>query len=196
MLVAMIYQRQGYRVTMPAALSGGRGGDFTLLRKAEKLLVQCKKLSSDHRVPVERVRELHDAVCAAGATRGMYVASCGFTWDARNFAKTKGIMLISSRTLDELLKVAKETPEEDVLKIENWLPKLMLKVQFTAPTCPTCEAPMDQLSTSNGSVWVCSQRPDCKGRRSARKYQKAPSASARKAEAATTTDTPKDEVNA
>ena len=102
LLIALIYQRQGYRVSMPAGLSGGRGIDFTLVRKSERVLVQCKRMNQESRVTIERIRELHDAVTAAGATRGMYIASCGFTWDARNFAKAKGLMVINARTLDEL----------------------------------------------------------------------------------------------
>ena len=62
LLVAVIYQRQGYRVSMSDALSGGKGGDFILARKAERILVQCKKQSQDHRIPVERVRELREAM--------------------------------------------------------------------------------------------------------------------------------------
>jgi len=172
MLVALIYQRQGYRVSMPAGLSGGRGGDFTLLRKSERILVQCKKLSLEHRVPVERVRELHEAMIAAGLTRGMYVVSCGFTWDARNFAKARGITLINARTLDELLTAAREKPDEDLLAVSQWGPKLMSKVQMTPPHCPACEAAMNEISASDGSVWVCCQRPECRGRRTARKHQK------------------------
>jgi restriction system protein len=172
MLVALIYQRQGYRVSMVAGLSGGRGGDFTLARKAERILVQCKKLSQDHRIPVERVRELQEAMITAGVTRGLYVASCGFSWDARNFAKGKGITVINARTLDALISAARKTPDEDLLAVSEWAPALMSKVQLTPPKCPSCEAEMDQLSVSAGSVWVCSQRPECRGRRSARKYQK------------------------
>ncbi len=168
LLVALIYQRQGYRVSMPAGLSGGRGGDFSLARKSERLLVQCKKQKLEHKIPVERVRELHDAVTAAGSTRGLYVASCGFTWDARNFAKSNNITLINARTLDALIDAARETPREDLLAIADWAPKLMSKVQLTAPTCPTCEAPMEQISVSQGSAWVCSQRPQCRGRRNMR----------------------------
>jgi len=170
LLVALIHQRQGARVSMPSALSGGRGGDFTLLRKSVKTLVQCRKANQDQRISVDRVREFHDAVTATGATRGMYVASCGFTWDARNFAKTKGLMLINARTLDEQISAARENPNEDLLDVENWAPKLMLKVQFTTPQCPACEAPMVQVK--DGAAWMCSQRPDCKGRRIARKYNK------------------------
>ena len=178
MLVALIYQRQGYRVAMSSGLSGGRGGDFTLARKAERILVQCKKQSQDHRIPVERVRELHEAMLAANLTRGMYVASCGFSWDARNFAKSNGITVINARTLDALLTAARETPEEDLLAVVDWAPKFISKVQFAPPTCPACEAEMDQVNSSAGAVWVCSQRPDCRGRRSARKYQKPAPASA------------------
>src|SRR6188768_1724990 len=43
------------------------------------------------------------------------------------------------------------------------------------PLCPTCEATMDEVSVSSGSVWLCSQRPECRGRRSARKsYEASP----------------------
>lgn len=173
LLVALIYQRQGYRVSMPAALSGGKGGDFLLQRKSERLLVQCKKLNQDHRVHVDRVRELQEAAVAAGATRGMYVVSCGFTWDARNFAKAKGVTVINARTLDALLTEARsKTEDEDLLAVAQWAPKFMGKVQMTPPLCPTCEAAMDQVTSSSGPMWVCSQRPDCRGRRNARKYSK------------------------
>ena len=63
--MGLIYQRQGYRVTMPAGLSGGRGGDFMVQRKSERLLVQCKKFNPDDKVHVDRVRELHEAAVAA-----------------------------------------------------------------------------------------------------------------------------------
>lgn len=198
LLVALIYQRQGYRVSMPAGLSGGRGGDFTLARKSEKLLVQCKKLSQEHRVPVERVRELHEAAVAAGATRSMYVASCGFTWDARNYAKANAMTLISARTLDELLTAARERPDEDLLAVSQWVPKLMSKVVLTPPLCPACEAAMDQVTASNSSVWVCSQRPECRSRRTGRKHQKSVAAAVSKtdvhAEKVSALHTPPNEV--
>jgi cell division septation protein DedD len=169
LLVGLIYQRQGYRIEMPAGLSGGRGGDFMVLKKSERLLVQCKKLSPEHKVHVDRVRELHEAAVGAGATRGVYVASCGFSWDARNFAKAKGVTAINSRMLDALLTAARRKPDEDFLAVSEWAPKLMSKVKLTPPFCPTCEAPMDEISRSSGSVWLCGQRPECRGRRSARK---------------------------
>ncbi len=177
LLVALIYQRQGYRVEMPAGLGSGR---FMLLRKSERLFVQCKKLSQEHKVHVDRVREVHDAALEATATRSMYVASCGFSWDARNFAKTKGVMVINARTLDGLVTEAFQKTGEDCLSVSEWAPKLMTKVKLTPPHCPTCEAEMEQLSLSAGSVWVCSQRPECKGRRSARKdYKDVPAAAPR-----------------
>jgi hypothetical protein len=109
LLVAMVFQRQGYRVTMPGGLGGGRGGDFILQRKSERLLVQCKKLRQDDSVSVERVRELHEAALAAGVTRGMYVASGAFSWDARNFTKVKGVTMVNARTLDTLITEALAT---------------------------------------------------------------------------------------
>jgi ssDNA-binding Zn-finger/Zn-ribbon topoisomerase 1 len=90
--------------------------------------------------------------------------------------------LINARTLDELLRVAKEKPEENLLRIQEWAPQMLNKVKLTTPQCPACEAPMDQLSVSDGSVWVCSERPKCRGRRCVRKYQKPEPAKAPKAE--------------
>ena len=170
LLVGMIYQRQGYRVTMPAGRGGGTEGDFMVQRKSERLLVQCKRLNPTDKVDVDRVRKLQEAAAACGATRGVYVASCGFSWDARNFAKTKGVTIINAKTLDLLLNEARETPDEDFLAVWDWAPKFMKKVKLTPPLCPACEASMDELTVSSGPVWVCSQRPDCRGRRSARKH--------------------------
>ncbi|MGI9172396.1 MAG: restriction endonuclease, partial [Chthoniobacterales bacterium] len=117
MLVALIYQRQGYQVTMPSALSGGRGGDFIARRKSEKLLIQCKKLSQDHKVPIDRVKELQEVAATAGVTRGVYAASCSFSWDARNFAKANGVTVINTRMLDTLITQAQEKPDEDILAV-------------------------------------------------------------------------------
>jgi hypothetical protein len=182
LLVGLIYQRQGYRVTMPAGRSGGRGGDFMVQRKSERLLVQCKKLNPDDKVPVDRVRELQEAAVACGATRGVYVATCGFSWDARNFAKVKGVTVINAKTLDLLLNEARETLDEDFLAVSQWAPKFMSKVKLTPPLCPSCEASMDELNVSGGTAWVCSQRPECRGRRSARKqYKPMPAAAVLKA---------------
>jgi ssDNA-binding Zn-finger/Zn-ribbon topoisomerase 1 len=157
---------------MPAGLSGGRGGDFMVQRKSERLLMQCKKLSPDDKVHVNRVRELQESAVACGATRGVYVATCGFSWDARNFAKVKGVTVINAKTLDLLLDEARETPDEDFLAVSQWAPKLMGKVKLVPPLCPACEASMDELSVSGGTAWVCSQRPECRGRRSVRKHYK------------------------
>lgn len=172
LLVALTYQRQGWRVALPAGLGGGRGGDFTLARKTERLIVQCKKLNQEHEVPIERVRELYDAVTASGATRGVYVASCRFTWDARNFAKANRVTLVNSRILDELITAAQENPEENLLDVAQWTPDFMKRVELTTPLCPACDDKMEQVKTSESSVWVCSHRPDCRGRRCARKHQK------------------------
>jgi len=96
-------------------------------------------------------------------------------------AKANGITLINARTLDELITAAREEPDEDLLDVPHWVPRLMTKIQLTPPHCPACEAAMDQINATAGSVWVCSQRPDCRGRRIARKYQKPDPAAARKA---------------
>ncbi len=168
LLVALIYQRQGYRVTMPAALSGY----FMLAHKAEKVLVQCKRLAPDNEIPVERVSDLHDAMSEAGANSAKFVASCKFSWDARNYGKSRGITLINARILDELIADAQQSPEEDLLAVAEWAPEFIKKVKMSHPQCPSCYATMEQIQTSHGFSWVCSERPSCRGRRNARVYQR------------------------
>lgn len=194
MLVGLIYQRQGYRVLLPAGLGGGRNGDFVLAKKSERILVVCKRLNPSHEVPVEKVRELHDVAAEIGAARAIYVAPCRFTWDARNFARTNRLTLVNGRTLDELILAARKDPEENLLDVSQWASAFMSKVELTPPLCPACEEQMDEVRTSHSSVWVCSQRPDCRGRRSSRNYQKA--APAPKADASTNVEAaPKTEAS-
>ena len=172
LLVALIYQRQGYRVSMPAALNSGRSSQFKLARKSERLLVQCHNFKHFHKVEVHLVRELHDAMVDANVTGGLFVASCRYTWDARHFAKTRNIKLITAKTLDLLLTKACATPEEKLLEITPWLPKFMTKVEMATPHCPECGAEMDEAKAGDGSAWLCNQRPECGGRRDVRKYRK------------------------
>lgn len=172
LVVAIIYQRQGYRISLPAALASGRSSRFKLARKSERLLAQCHNFKNSHRVEVELVRELHEAMADANVTGGLFVASCGYTWDARHFAKTRNIKLISAKTMDALLTQARATKDEDLLAISPWISKFLTKVEMTTPRCPECEAEMDEIKEGDGSVWLCNQRPECGGRRDARKYRK------------------------
>lgn len=172
LVVAMIHQRQGYRVSMPAALGGGRTGNFKLSRKSERLVVKCVKQKTEERVQVEQVRELHEAMTDGSVTGGLFVASCGFTWDARHFAKTRKIRLINAKTLDAQLDEAQAGSKEDLLSITPWIQKFMAKAEMTTPHCPECEAEMDIMQAGEGGAWLCSQRPECSGRRMDRKHRK------------------------
>ena len=172
LLMALLYQRQGYRVSLSAALASGQACRFKLARKAERLLVQCHNFKNTHRVEVGLVRDLHEAMADASVTGGLFVASCGYTWDARHFAKTRNIKLISAKTLDLLLTQARETPDENLLAITPWLSKFMTKAEMTTPCCPECEAEMDETKEGDAPMWLCNQRPECGGRRDVRKYRK------------------------
>ncbi len=172
LLVALIHQRQGYRVTMPAAQGGGSRGDFLLFRKNRKVLVKCKRHNLEHEVPVDRVKDLQEAMIEAGTSHAIFVVSCNFSWDARNFAKANDITVVNARTLDAQIADARKSADEDLLDIASWAPEFLKKVKWSDPLCPTCDAPMDQIPTNDGFAWVCSERPDCRGRRNARKYQR------------------------
>ena len=161
-----LIQRQGYRVTMPAGLSGGRGGDFIVQRKSEDF---ARAMQGDSQPGVQGCT-IGPGPRTAGC-RGCMRRGANRVYICIDPAKTKGCQ-INAQTLDTLLNEARQTPDEDFLAVWEWAPKLLSKVKLTPPLCPACEAPMDELTVSSGPVWVCSQRPECRGRRCARKVHK------------------------
>jgi superfamily II DNA or RNA helicase len=120
-LVAVLYEKQGYQVTVLAG-SHDQGIDI-LAEKAvaggkERVAVQCKHVQDNVGRPV--LQQLWGVVCHdASITRGDLVTSAGFTREAKDFSHGKRVGLIDLPQLQQLVrefKVAKfvaDTADKD-----------------------------------------------------------------------------------
>lgn len=105
LLVASLFQRIGFEVTVtPCAKDGGY--DVMLLRsetsRSEQSLVECKRHKKN--ISVKEVRALLGVVERKHATRGILVATSGFSAAAREEAGTTGrLELIDQESLHKLL---------------------------------------------------------------------------------------------
>jgi restriction endonuclease len=106
-LLLQMFRERGYAVKVEEQ-SSDIGVDFAIESQTPKavILVQVKKLSRQSRVSVESIRQLQVAVSAAGARRGLLVATSGYTAAAVALAADSPIIL---RTLDEVLAAKSES---------------------------------------------------------------------------------------
>jgi len=106
-LVADIYEKQGYKVTVTAG-SHDRGIDIVAEKSIgdarEKVAIQCKHQQANIGRPL--LQQLWGVVTDnQSITRGDFVTSSGFSAEAKDFANGKRLTLIDSK---ELIRLAKE----------------------------------------------------------------------------------------
>jgi superfamily II DNA or RNA helicase len=115
-LVAVLYEKQGYQVTVMAG-SHDQGIDILAEKSVaggkERVAVQCKHVQDNVGRPV--LQQLWGVVCHdASITRGDLVTSAGFTREAKDFGHGKRVGLIDLAQLQQLVrefKVAKFVAE-------------------------------------------------------------------------------------
>ena len=106
-LLAAAFRRQGYKVVETGGGGADGGIDLVLYRNDEKALVQCKHWRSS-KVGVKPVRELHGLTHSKGhiGSRGIFVTSGTYTYEAIKFAKENRIDLIDRRALVKMIQSA------------------------------------------------------------------------------------------
>ncbi len=75
-----------------------------------RYVVQCKRYARERKIGVSVVRDLYGVVTSERASKGVLIATCGFTQDAHRFAEDKPLELIDGAELSRLL--ASGTPGE------------------------------------------------------------------------------------
>lgn len=174
-LVAVSFERAGYRVVRRGGAGPDGGVDLEVYRGRDKYLVQCKHWKT-YRVGVSVVRELYGVMAAEGAVGGMVVTSGRFTEDAAAFAKGRAIKLVDARGLGQLVKApaladeaaAEATPEPSAPRTRGDGVVSSLTSRF--PPCPVCGHAMVQRVAQQGGnagryFWGCPQFPKCRGTR-------------------------------
>ncbi len=104
-IIGVVAESDGYQV---AGRAGGAEGDLGLTRAGEEgrtsVIVTCAPASAGP-VSAKRLRELFGTITIEGVGTGWYVGLAGFSPEAREYAQTRRLVLISGDGLREQLRV-------------------------------------------------------------------------------------------
>lgn len=119
-------------------------------------IVQCKAWG-DKNVGVKPVRELLGVMAHEKIEKAYFMASGGFTDEAKAFASEHRITLVSG---DMLVSMIKRLPEPDM----QALLAFATEGDYTTPTCPSCGIKMRHVPGTGGRLdfWGCRNYPRCR----------------------------------
>jgi restriction system protein len=172
LLIAEAFRLQGFRVAEKGGAGADGGVDMELTKDGERWLVQAKHWRA-RRVPVEVVRELAGVMPFRRAVGGYVVTSGYFTQPAAEFARGRGIKLITGEKLDRMLMEARASlyPEQATGDLSRREPIGPLWGIPETPRCPECFLVMVRRTAKKGpnagnEFWGCAGYPQCRGIRS------------------------------
>jgi hypothetical protein len=158
-LVTWYFEKTGFQARRSRVGADG-GVDIHLFRMGDDrpfAYVQCKAWYT-YTVGVKPVRELFGVMAADGIGTGYFVATGGFTEEARMFADGKGLKLVSGIHLLEKLESLSDLDRSEILR-------KVTSGDYTTPTCPRCDEKMVSRTGNAGDFWGCrnySRRPSCR----------------------------------
>lgn len=159
--VCEAFRRDGYH-TIEIPADTGVGVDLTLRRNDQAFLVRYRHWKS-RQTGLDSVRELHEAMTAAGADGGFVLTAGSFTQDARDFAAQSRIELIDGEALLHMIARIRNSMEKERLRHSTVAEAPVLQT----PPCPQCGRPMVKRLTVKGPYageyfWGCSEFPSCR----------------------------------
>jgi restriction system protein len=161
-LSAGYFQAKGRKAKVTGL--GADGGIDVLLygeHHPEKILgvVQCKAWTQKP-VGVREIRELLGVMTDVGCPLGVYIATSGYTGDAKAFAEGKHINLMDARQLLELIQKLPPDSQAELLRQTT-------SGDYTTPSCPSCDIKLVSKISRKGdragqSFWGCRNFPRCR----------------------------------
>lgn len=156
LLCAWYYESFGLHVVTQEA--GADGGVDLWLHKTRDdphpmALGQCKAWQSQ--VGVAPVRELRGVMAHANVARGLFLATSGFTDEAKTFAAQNQIQLIDGEGFVAKLLALEKTTQQDLLR-------RAFSGDFSTPTCPTCGVKLLPRNSVRNAFWGCVNFPRCR----------------------------------
>lgn len=142
-LVGELLRREGWRVEETGRQDGPDGNiDLRLTKDGQRLIVQCKRWTS-WLVGVNDLRAFAGTLLREGlpGSAGIFVTLSDFTEQARDEARTTGLILVDNRDLYSRVEKARRRE-----------------------ACPICQAPM-VLDRSARGWWFRCIAPGCAGKR-------------------------------
>lgn len=151
-LIAETFRLKGYKIQENNKPGPDGGIDILLFKNNKKYIAQCKHWKK-FKVGVDIVREQFGIMLDVGAVGAFIVTSGKFTDQALKFAENKNITLIEGSMLENSLRKAKNSIQEQEQE------KIL---------CPKCGAEMIIRKAKKGVwaghfFWGCSKFPNCNG---------------------------------
>ncbi|HXU93178.1 MAG TPA: restriction endonuclease [Gallionella sp.] len=117
--------------------------------------IQCK--AWDGMVGVKPVRELFGVMAHESAGKGIFMATSGFTGDAKQFAAEHQdkLFLIDG---EKFLTMLSKLPEDKRKKLLEFA----TEGDYTTPTCASCGVKMVRRTGKGGAFWGCMNYPHCR----------------------------------
>lgn len=119
-------------------------------------IVQCKAWGERY-VGVKPVRELLGVMAHEKIEKAFFMASGQFTDEAKSFAQSNRITLITGEMLVAMIKRLPEAEQLSLLAFAT-------DGDYRTPTCPSCGIKMRRVPGSNGrsDFWGCHNYPRCR----------------------------------
>ena len=163
-LAAAYFGQLGFRARTPrGGVDAGAegGGDIHLYWEdaaTPGIVVRCKAWRREP-VGVEALRALLEAMGASNIAEGVFVASGGFTPEARAFCAGKNMHLIDGADL--LAKIGQLAGAQ-----QQGLLALATQGDFLTPSCPTCRIKMlfRPGKAQDSGYWGCANFPRCRNK--------------------------------
>lgn len=157
MVCAEYFRLLGKRIE--TASHGPDGGiDARVYAKDSNVMesaIQCK--AWDGMVGIKPIRELFGVMAHESAGKGIFMATSGFTEEARQFAAEHGdkLFLIDG---EKFLSMLSKLPEEKRRKLLEFA----TEGDYTTPTCASCGVKMVRRMGKGGAFWGCANYPKCR----------------------------------
>lgn len=120
-LCSEIFESQGYTTKLTPPTNDG-GYDILLNKEKERVIVECKCYSINHKVGRPSIQKLVGANNIVSADRMVFVTTSDFSSAAIDYAKETGVELINGHKLMDLLDkqgfIMKEKVEIDVMECQ------------------------------------------------------------------------------
>lgn len=119
-------------------------------------IVQCKAWGG-RPVGVKPVRELLGVMAHEKVGQGFFMAAGGFTEEARQFAASNPLTLITGEMLLTMIKLLSPADQQTLLHLAT-------AGDYRTPTCPSCGTKMRAVSGREGrpDFWGCPNYPRCR----------------------------------
>jgi hypothetical protein len=152
----VVYQGLGYWVTRRGGANPDGGIDLIIEKDGQKTAIQCKHWKA-WKVRINHVREFLGALTHAQISAGIFITLAGYTEEAKQFAQTHNIELLTDTGLAQLMDRAGA----------RFNPEIIAALNERRKFCPKCDVEMVLRTAGKGKdvgsqFWGCPNYPRCR----------------------------------